>query len=228
MTISGNLIPLYSTNDSTLGSTTNIWQKAFISDLSVGIISISGNIMPNLNEASEYQNIGNSTNSWNSIHSRFITVSQQLSVNGENVTSDDRIKHNEIIINNGLIVIDQLCPKFYQKTIEMLAANFNGDLSGYKWRYEAGLIAQELLQISDISYVVSGGDTYDSNNNLKPETYYVNYNSIFIYGLAAIKELHQKVKVQEISILSLQTSLVEQQSIINSLMTRIEELENKL
>jgi hypothetical protein len=218
--IGGNLVPLYSTNESTLGSTTNMWQKAFISNLSVGNISISGNIMPNLNEASEYQNIGNSTNSWNSIHSRFITVSQLLSVNGQNVSSDDRIKYNEIIINNGLIVIDQLCPKFYQKTIEMLAANFNGDLNGYKWRYEAGLIAQELLQISDISYVVSGGDTYDSNNNLKPELYGVNYNSIFVYGLAAIKELHQKVKAQESIILNLQ-------NIVNSLLTRIQALENK-
>ena len=176
----------------------------------------SGNLLPNVLGTSGFQTLGDNTNRWYAVYSFFLDF-----------TSDDRIKHNEIVINNGLNVIDQLCPKFYQKTMQMLDANFNGDLSGLNWNYEAGLIAQELLQISDLSYFVSGGDTYDSSNNLKPELYGVNYNSIFVYGLAAIKELHQKVKVQEISISSLQTSLLEQQSLINSLMTRIEALENK-
>jgi hypothetical protein len=153
--------------------------------------------------------------------------------------SDDRLKHNEVVIENGLDVIDKLVPVFYQKTDIMLDADYNGDLSGYNWTYEAGLIAQELLQVSDLSFVVGGGDYYDLSNNLIPEKYYVNYNSVFTYGLTAIKELHAKVKTlestilslqtslleQQSIILSLQTSLLEQQSIINSLMTRIEALE---
>jgi hypothetical protein len=187
-------------------------------DLFASSLTINSNIVPFVNNISS---LGTTTIKWYEVFTTFITV------NGTRTGSDDRLKHNEININNGLIVIDQLCPKFYQKTIEMLDAHYYGDLSGITWNYEAGLIAQELLQISDLSFVVSGGDTYDSSNNVKPETYYVNYNSIFVYGLAAIKELHQKVKVQETSILSLQTSLLEQQSIINSLMTRIEALENK-
>jgi hypothetical protein len=188
-----------------------------------------------------------------------------LSVNNINVESDDRLKHNEIVITNGLEIIDRLTPKFYQKTQVLLDASYNGDLSGYAWSYEAGLIAQEVLQISDLSYVVGGGDYYEqkyiykrqtndlsanyyelsnnyyepsanyyelSNNyyeqsannyeisyNLITQAYNLNYNSVFIYGLAAIKELHAKVKAQDSSILN-------RQAIINSLITRIEALES--
>ena len=166
----------------------------------------------------------------------------------------------------------------------MLDAGYNGDLSNYAWSHEAGLIAQELLQISDLSYVVSGGDYYEqtytirtsnydisntnyevsytnyditntnydlsntnyevsytnyeesssnydlSNTNYEesnanydlsyyviPQPYNVNYNSIFVYGLAAIKELHTKVKAQETSILDEQ---------LNNLVTRVEALES--
>jgi hypothetical protein len=143
-------------------------------------------------------------------------------------TSDDRLKHNEIIINNGLTIIDQLVPKFYQKTQVMLDANYNGDLSGYTWTYESGLIAQELLQIKDISFVVQGGDYYDSNNVFTQRPYTVCYCGVFIYGLAAIKELHAKVKTQESSIVNLQSSILNQQTIINSLISRIEALKNKV
>ena len=147
---------------------------------------------------------------------------------GTLVPSDDRLKHNEIIINNGLAIIDQLVPKFYQKTLEMLDANYNGDLSGYTWFYEAGLIAQELLQIKDISFVVQDGDYYDSSNILIKQPYIVNYTNVFIYGLAAIKELHAKVKAQDSIILNLQATILNQQTTINSLIAEIEALENKI
>jgi hypothetical protein len=183
---------------------------------------------------------------------------QNLGVTGTFTnTSDDRLKHNEIVISNGLAIIDSLTPKFYQKTLTMLDASYNGDLSGQAWTYEAGVIAQELLQISDLSFVVSGGNYYQEryiysrptndpsnvdydpslniydisnanytiSNNLITQAYNVNYNSVFVYGLAAIKELHQKVKVQETSISTLQTVLLEQQATINSLLTRIQALE---
>ena len=149
--------------------------------------------------------------------------------------SDDRLKHNEIIINNGLTIIDKLVPKFYQKTEVMLDANYNGDLSGYAWSYEAGLIAQEVLQINDISFAVSAGDLYDLSNNVIPNAYGVSYSYIFVYGLAAIKELHTKVKIQKSSILNIQSrivniqsSILNQQTTINSLITRIEALKNKV
>jgi hypothetical protein len=183
---------------------------------------------------SSFNSIDESGN-WTFLNLNAIT----LKSNGTTVNSDNRIKHNEINITNGLDIIDQLCPKFYQKTQVMLDASYNGDLSGYIWNYEAGLIAQELLQISDISYVVSGGDYYEEkynlitqtndmsyntnetsfyevSNNLIPRPYNVNYNSVFIYGIAAIKELHAKVKSQESTILDEQ---------LNSLVSRLEALE---
>ena len=161
-------------------------------------------------------------------------------------TSDDRLKHNEVAITNGLDVIDRLTPKFYQKTQVMLDASYNGDLSNHAWTYEAGLIAQEVLQINDLSFVVGGGDYYEKkyklikqttqNNNLSAnyydssannyeisynlitQAYNLNYNSVFVYGLAAIKELHTKVKAQESTILN-------QKNIISSLLARIQALE---
>jgi hypothetical protein len=154
---------------------------------------------------------------WNFLNLNAIT----LTASSASVSSDDRLKHNEINISNGLTVIDQLCPKIYQKTQVLLDVSYNGDLSGYIWNYEAGVIAQELLQISDLSFVVGGGDIYDSSNNLlKQEPYNVNYNSLFTYGLVAIKELHQIIDAQETTILKNETT-------INSLMSRIESLENK-
>jgi hypothetical protein len=99
-----------------------------------------------------------------------------LSVNNQVVTSDDRLKHNEVVISNGLDVIDKLCPKFYQKTQVLLDASYNGDLSGYSWFCEAGLIAQEVLQISDISYVVGGGDYYEQKYIYKRQTNDLSYN----------------------------------------------------
>jgi hypothetical protein len=176
---------------------------------------------------------------------------QNMAVTTLNVTgtftnsSDDRLKHNEVAIVNGLAVIDKLNPKFYQKTFTMLDASYNGDLSGQAWTYEAGLIAQELLQIPDLSFAVSGGDyyqesyilknqsndisanyydydistNYDICYNLIKQPYSLNYNSVFVYGVAAIKELHAKVKTQEINVLDEQ---------LNNLITRIETMETAL
>jgi hypothetical protein len=186
-----------------------------------------------------------------------------MTAGSTNVTSDDRLKHNEVGIANGLAIIDQLNPKFYQKTQTMLDTSYNGDLSGYAWTYEAGLIAQEVLQVPDLSFVVSGGDYYEtvmnyelsynilssndlSSNDLSSndlsyndlsyndlsytliyyesgkylinKIYGVNYNSLLTYGLAAIKELHAKVKAQDLS-------LLEQQATINSLAARLVALE---
>jgi hypothetical protein len=192
--------------------------------------------------------------SFNSINENGIWNFQNMNVTtmtagGAPVSSDDRLKHNEIVITNGLDVIDRLTPKFYQKTQVLLDTSYNGDLSGYAWSHEAGLIAQEVLQISDLSFVVGGGDYYEqkyiykrqtqdlsanyyelSNNyyqqrannyeisyNLIAQAYNINYNSVFVYGLAAIKELHTKVKAQDTSILDEQ---------LNDLITRIEALES--
>ena len=207
--VSGNILPLLDAS-SNLGSSLKRWSNAYIRDISVTNIDVSGNLNPLLPHPNS-SSLGSTSKRW--------TNAWVTNINGSAYTgtSDDRVKHNEVIINNGLDIIDQLTPKFYQKTLTMLDANYNGDLSEHTWNYESGLIAQELLQISDLSFVVSGGDYYDSTNNLIKETYGVNYNSVFVYGLAAIKELHAKVKAQETTILSLQTAILEQKTLINNI-----------
>ena len=99
---------------------------------------------------------------------------------GTMTTSDDRLKHNEININNGLEIIRLLVPQFYQKTSFFKDENFSGTLNS-EFTYEAGLIAQDIQQINDLSYLVILG------NQSTP--YYLKYNDLFVYGLAAIKEL---------------------------------------
>jgi hypothetical protein len=216
---SGIVIIRYNTDASKIkrhiGSTTNYWSSAYIQDITCN--NITSKFINSLGI-----NVNNGTLTADGTNVRVngtLSVGGFLTVNGANISSDDRLKHNEIIITNGLDIIEQLTPKFYQKTLVMLDANYYGDLSGYDWNYEAGIIAQEILQINDISYVVGGGDYYELNNIMR-QPYNINYNSIFVYGLAAIKELHTKVKAQESIILNLQ-------NIVNSLLTRIQALENK-
>ncbi len=111
----------------------------------------------------------------------------RLDVNGRikstqslDTSSDDRLKHNEKNINNGLNIVRQLNPQFYQKTQTFKTHDYRGPVNE-PYILEAGLIAQELANINDLSFAVSIG------NDIKP--YSVAYNNVFIYGLAAIKEL---------------------------------------
>ena len=123
--------------------------------------------------------------------------------------SDDRLKHNERDISNGLEIIRQINPKFYQRTKNMLGENYNGDLSGQVWWYEAGVIAQELLKIPDLSYCVTGGDHINPDTGEKViDTYSVKYNDIFVYALSAVKELDTIVQKQTQLISSLEARLL--------------------
>ena len=75
-------------------------------------------------------------------------------------------------------------------------------------------LSSQDLSNNDLSYSYY----YELSNNVIAQPYTLNYNSVFIYGLAAIKELHAKVKAQE-------TTLLNRQAIINTLTSRIETLE---
>jgi hypothetical protein len=107
--------------------------------------------------------------------------------------SDDRLKHNEQDITNGLDIIRQLKPQVYNKTLYRKSADFNGVLTDYYY-IEAGLIAQDILNINDLSYCILGGDYTDSSGVFHEETYSLNYNNIFTYNVAATKELDIEVE----------------------------------
>jgi len=101
------------------------------------------------------------------------------------ITSDDRLKQNEEPITNALTTIRQLSPQIYQKTSTFKDPHYRGPLND-PYIMEAGLIAQEVEKIDTLKFSVISG------NEQSP--YSLNYNNIFVYGLAALKELDSQVQ----------------------------------
>ena len=117
---------------------------------------------------------------------------QHVKANGMLISSDDRYKHNERKINNGLEIIRQLEPQIYDKTFKFKKENYRGQINE-DYNLEAGLIAQDVYKINDLSFTVKLGNI----NN----PYYLDYNNIFVYALAGIKDLDKIVtnKISDIS-----------------------------
>lgn len=159
---------------------------------------------------------------------------QQVKANGVILTSDDRYKHNERNINNGLEIIRQLQPQVYDKTSTFKDENYRGVINE-PYFVEAGLIAQEVFAINDISYAVKEGSI--------TRPYYLNYDNIFVYGLAGIKELDNIVSnlsnrlnnlsngtpdVSDINLSNIRNLIVNQNTLIQSLNTKISSLETRI
>ena len=179
--------------------------------------------------STSYRNAGN--NGWSqtpalqirysSVECFTLTSDGVLSIRNGLVTgmtttySDDRLKHNEVNIINGLEIINQLQPKKYQKTSVALDENYNGDLSGHQWRWEAGLIAQDVEQIDELNFTVLQGGTYEG----RYYPYGLSYNNIFVYNIRATQELHELVQQQAQTIANLESRVL-------ALEERISTLEN--
>jgi hypothetical protein len=82
-----------------------------------------------------------------------------------------------------------MTPKYYQKTSTIKDANFTGTLDE-PYTQEAGLIAQELQQIPEVAFAVSENSEAD-----KPMM--VDYNSINMFLLQAVKDLIARVETLE-------------------------------
>lgn len=117
--------------------------------------------------------------------------------------SDDRLKHNEVEIVNGLDIIRQMKPKVYDRSWVMNDAN---NPNNFK---EVGLIAQEILAINDISFAVKGGSFTDASGVFTECPYFLNYNDLFSYNIAATKELDTIVQAQATEIAQLKSALNE-------------------
>jgi hypothetical protein len=92
---------------------------------------------------------------------------------GSPVSSDDRLKHNEKIITNGLDIINQLEPKKYFKSLKRYDEEHNYELDGDGkpitddfYRTETGLIAQQVMTIDDLKYTV---DEVEDKNEIYEE-----------------------------------------------------------
>lgn len=178
-------------------------------------------------------NIYCSDNSLNIIGN--VLISGDLSVNGTvfgkntngttfGFLSDDRLKHNEKKIVNGLEIIRKLNPQKYQKTKNFKQPDFSG-IVNEPYIIETGLIAQDVYKINDISYTVTLG------NETKP--YYLNYNDLFVYTIAGLKELDSFVqKIPEYTsiknLANIENLLNNQNNIIQKLNAKISLLENKI
>jgi hypothetical protein len=123
--------------------------------------------------------------------------------------SDNRFKHNESVIRNALQVMRLLSPKIYDKTLSALTPEYNGDLSDYEHWKEAGFISQEVEQIPELQFAVKSGMPLDDGYIPK----FLGYNNLFVYNIAALKELDTLVQQQQV--------------VIQNLITRIEALESK-
>ena len=165
-----------------------------------------------------------------------VLISGDLSVNGSvfgkdnknndnfRFLSDDRLKHNEKKIVNGLEIIRKLEPQKYQKTKNFKHPDFSG-IVNEAYIIESGLIAQDVFKINDVSYTVTVGD------ETKP--YYLNYNDLFVYTIAGLKELDSFVqKIPEYTSIKnlaiIETLLNNQNNIIQRLNTKISLLENRI
>jgi len=114
-------------------------------------------------------------------------------------TSDDRLKHNEKNLTNTLNTIKSLNPIVYDKTTTFKNIDYTGEITE-PYIKEIGLIAQDVEKINDLSFsVIKGSET---------EPYKLNYNNIFNYCIAGLKE----------SIITNETSY----NIINSKLNNIE------
>jgi hypothetical protein len=129
------------------------------------------------------------------------------------LTSDDRLKHNEQEIFEAIETLSKITPKKYIKTSNLYEPNHdlqfdengnpideNGDLVPH--HIEAGVIAQQVLNIPELKFLVREEKLDEDGNTVWP--YSLDYNSLFTYAIAAIQE---------------------QQTIIEDLKSRIETLE---
>ena len=118
---------------------------------------------------------------------------------GGPIPSDDRLKHNEKNLKNTLNTIKSLNPIVYDKTTTFKNIDYTGEITE-PYIKEIGLIAQDVEKINDLSFsVIKGSET---------EPYKLNYNNIFNYCIAGLKE----------SIITNETSY----NIINSKLNNIE------
>ena len=237
-----------------LTCTSNFFVKSIKPNLGTNDISINGNLVfdSSVNKITttnlQVRNITNISGSNISISGSDISINGNVWIDGSlnirgssatattitgldiitgfiNLRSDDRLKQNEEAIVNALLIIRKLNPQIYMKTANFMALDYRGPLD-MPYTVEAGLIAQEVEKIDELKFSLIRG------NEQTP--YSINYNSIFIYCLAALKELDNNVEtIKNVLNLNSQsntsnTTNTDLINIINNQNIQIQELINKI
>ena len=138
--------------------------------------------------------------------------------------SDDRIKHNEKHIINAIEIIRQLNPIKYDKTRVAYDADYQGELH-YPSIKEAGFIAQDVLKIPELECFVKKDNfpVFKHNETQQISIHVLDYNSIFIYSVAALQELDVIVEKQKDSIENQNNEI---QLLKNEIKAQKEQIEN--
>lgn len=143
--------------------------------------------------------------------------SRTIHAPGWSSSSDDRLKHNEVNINNALKTIMKLSAQNYDKTTDLKEEDFHGELKEGTFRKESGFIAQEVYEIDEFKHLVSVGDN---------ETAWgINYNGLFTYNIQATQELKLQIDSLESST---GTSIAQVQQEIKTLQEQNTQFETKL
>ena len=164
----------------------------------------------------------------------------KLAVNGTlgcigftDLSSDDRIKYNEENINSvsALSIINQLQPQKYEKIIEIpqdasgtwipTDTDWPNVKDNYVWALEAGLIAQDIQSIAELSFAVSGTEV---NSEGKQKPLALSYNNIFVYHIAATKELSSQLDSEKAKTATLETDLTAEKAKTSTLETQVADL----
>ena len=164
---------------------------------------------------------------------------------GWNNVSDNRLKHNEIVITNALDDIRQLVPKRYFKTRKLYDDNHNFDLDGSgnpidssgnkaPCSIENGLIAQEVYQIDNLRVFVDPNTEKRYNRAAGQEDpWSLKYDNIFVHSIAALKELdaahtQTKLELQEekAKVASLESENATLKTQVTDILARLSVLEN--
>ena len=147
-----------------------------------------------------------------------------VGIYGQYNLSDDRLKHNEVTVSNGLNIINKLTPKKYFKTDKMYEADHHFELNEdgkpidnsnniIDYKIETGLIAQELLEIDELKHLVKIPQSNDiSDNDISNNTdiydgYGIYYNDLFVYNIAATQELYKENQELKTKVANLEAKL---------------------
>ena len=180
--ISGNFTNSVITNlTATDLSSTNLYVKNIKQQSSSEAITIDGSLnvnnvllVKNINPLFGRRDISINAHVWIDGSLNIRGTSTSSTVTSFNVTtsyinlmSDDRLKHNEAVINNALLTIRKLNPQIYQKTTNFKDIHYRGPLTE-SYIIEAGLIAQDVAEIDELKFSVINGD--------EKTPYFINYN----------------------------------------------------
>ena len=129
-------------------------------------------------------------------------------------SSDDRVKHFEEEIPNALELIQQLKPYKYKKTSEIYDEDYTGDI-GEDWKWEIGLIAQDVEKIPYLEHIVSKPEDNPGN------TYGLNYIEFISVCIQGIKDLGKELQSEKKKSATMEL-------LVASLLSRVGDLEKRI